>query len=78
MMAQNVTGKSAKGLLIESGAVLKKIDCLIQEKGRMTVAQTLEVVYGLVSNMKVVMNGTQSLLSWLMTFNRDIMYVGRW
>jgi hypothetical protein len=31
----------------------------------MTMAQTLEVVYGLMNNVKVVMNGTQRLLSWL-------------
>ena len=35
----------------------------------MTVAQTLEVVHGLVNNVKVVMNGTQSLLDWLLTRN---------
>jgi len=31
----------------------------------MTVAQTLEVVHGLVNNVKEVMNGTQWLVGWL-------------
>ncbi len=35
----------------------------------MTVAQTLEVVHYLMNNVKVVMDGTQNLLSWLWSFN---------
>jgi hypothetical protein len=31
----------------------------------MTAAQTLEVIHGLVNNVKVVMNGTQFMLGWL-------------
>jgi hypothetical protein len=38
--------------------VLQRLDRLTQEEARMTVAQTLEVVHGLVNNMKVVMDGT--------------------
>jgi hypothetical protein len=54
----------AKKLLGESEieAVLQRLDRLTQEEGRMTVAQTLEVVHGLVNNVKIVMNGTQRLL----------------
>ncbi len=50
-----------KKLLGESEieAVLRRLDRLTQEEGRMTMAQTLEVVYGLVNNVKVVINGTQ-------------------
>ncbi|KAF8261454.1 hypothetical protein EI94DRAFT_1745979 [Lactarius quietus] len=50
--------KFAKKLLGESEieAVLQRLDRLTQEEGRMTVAQTLEVVHGLVNNVKVVMN----------------------
>ena len=44
--------------------VLRRLDRLTQEEGRMTMAQTLEVVYGLVNNVKVVINGTQEALSW--------------
>jgi hypothetical protein len=40
--------------------VLQRLDRLTQEEGRMTVAQTLEVVHGLVNNVKVVMNGTRA------------------
>ena len=52
--------KFAKKLLGESEieAVLQRLDRLTQEEGRMTVAQTLEVVHGLMNNVKVVMNGT--------------------
>ena len=41
----------------------------------MTVAETFEVVHGLVSNVKVVMNGTQILLVWIMTFSWEIVLV---
>jgi hypothetical protein len=37
--------------------VLRRLDRLTEEEARMTVLQTLEVVQGLVSNMKVVMDG---------------------
>jgi hypothetical protein len=51
--------KFAKKLLGESEieSVLKRLDRLTQEEARMTVVQTLEVVYGLMGNMKVVMDG---------------------
>ncbi|KAH8996238.1 hypothetical protein EDB92DRAFT_1814262 [Lactarius akahatsu] len=57
--------KFAKKLLGESEieAVLQRLDRLTREEGRMTMAQTLEVVHGLMNNVKVVMNGTQSLLN---------------
>jgi len=42
-------------------AVLHRLDRLTQEEARVTVAQTLEVVQGLVSNMKVVMDGESEL-----------------
>jgi hypothetical protein len=41
----------------EVEAVLQRLDRLTQDEARMTASQTLEVVYGLVHNMKVVMNG---------------------
>jgi hypothetical protein len=54
-----VAEKYAKKLLgdkdIES--VLLRLDRLTLEESKMTVAQTLEVVYGLVNNMQVVMEG---------------------
>ncbi|KAF8273132.1 hypothetical protein EI94DRAFT_1840637 [Lactarius quietus] len=50
--------KFAKKLLGEGEieAVLQRLDRLTQEEGRMTMAQTLEVVHGLMNNVKVVMN----------------------
>jgi hypothetical protein len=43
-------------------AVLQRLDRLTQDEARITVAQTLSVVHGLVNNMKVVMEGAQSFL----------------
>jgi hypothetical protein len=56
--------KYAKKLLGESEveAVLQRLDRLTQEEAHTTIAQTLEVVYGLVANIAVVMDGTRSLL----------------
>jgi hypothetical protein len=33
------------------------------EESRMTATQTMEVVYGLFNNMKVVMDGTEMLIN---------------
>jgi hypothetical protein len=65
-IAQHGIEKFAKKLLGESEieAVLQRLDRLTQEEGRMTVAQTLEVVHGLMNNVKVVMN---SALPWPVT-----------
>ncbi|KAH8992857.1 hypothetical protein EDB86DRAFT_1424300 [Lactarius hatsudake] len=41
----------------ETEAVLQRLDRLNHEEARTTAAQTLEVVYGLVKNMKVIMDG---------------------
>jgi hypothetical protein len=70
-ITQHSAEKFAKKLLGESDieAVLQRLDRLTQEEGRMTMAQTLEVVHGLMNNVKMVMNGTQSLLSWLQSLN---------
>jgi GTP-sensing pleiotropic transcriptional regulator CodY len=64
-VTQHTAEKFAKKLLGESEikAVLHRLDHLTQEEGRMTMAQTLEVVHGLMNNVKVVMNGTQRFLS---------------
>jgi fungal STAND N-terminal Goodbye domain len=60
-VAQYSTEKFAKKLLGESEieAVLQRLDRLTQDEARMTVAQTLGVVHGLVGNMKVVMEGAE-------------------
>ena len=63
-IAQHDIENSAKKLLAdkEIEAVLRRLDCLTQEEGRITVAEIFEVVYGLINNVKVAMNGTQGLL----------------
>ena len=69
--SQHNVEKFAKKLLGEREieAVLQRLDRLTQEEGRMTVAQTLEVVHGLMNNVKIVMNGTQRLLDSLLARN---------
>ena len=53
--------KFAKKLLgdIEIECILRRLDRLTQEEGRLTMAQTLEIVYGLLNNVSVVISGTQ-------------------
>ena len=71
MISQNAPEKFAKKLLGESEieAVLQRLDRLTQEEGRMTVAQTLEVVHGLMNNVKVVMNGTYTSFHFLLAYS---------
>jgi hypothetical protein len=54
--------KFAKKLLGENDieAVLQRLDRLTLEESRMTATQTMEVVYGLFNNMKLVMNGRET------------------
>jgi hypothetical protein len=56
--------KFAKKLLGESEieAVLQRLDRLTLDEARMTRTETLQVVHGLLSNIKLVMDGKQSLL----------------
>ena len=62
-VAQCTTEKFAKKLLGENEieAVLQRLDRLTQEEARITVAQTLGVVHGLVGNVKIIMEGTRGL-----------------
>jgi hypothetical protein len=59
-----------KKLLGESEveAVLQRLDRLTQDEAQRAIAQTLSVVHGLVNNMRVVMEGTLSLLCGLRCF----------
>ena len=70
VIAQRCTEKFAKKLLGEGEieAVLQKLDRLTQEEARMMAAQTLQVVHCLVNNVKVVMDGTQPTLTWVLMF----------
>ena len=60
-VTQCATEKFTKKLLGESEieTVLQRLDRLTHDEARMTVAQTLGVVHGLMGNLKVVMEGTQ-------------------
>ena len=59
---QHDAEKLAKKLLGENDieAVLQRLDRLTMEESRMTATQTMEVVYGLLKNMKVVMDGAET------------------
>jgi hypothetical protein len=58
-VAQYVIEKFTKKILRESEVetVLRRLDRLTQEEVRMTVAQSLGVVHGLVGSVKVLMEG---------------------
>ena len=62
-MVECATEKFAKKLLGESEieGVLQRLDRLTQDEARITVAQTLGVVHGLVGSVKVIMEGAQRL-----------------
>jgi hypothetical protein len=61
--SQCATEAFAKKLLGDSEIepVLQRLDRLTQDEARMTVAQTLGVIHGLVGNVKVVMEGAECL-----------------
>jgi hypothetical protein len=63
-VAECATEKFAKKLLGESEieGVLQRLDRLTQDEARITVAQTLGVVHGLVGNVKEIMEGARYLL----------------
>ena len=65
-MAYHIIEKFAKKLLGDSEieSVLQRLDRLTLDEARMTAAQTLGVVHGLVGNMKVVMEGTERLIDY--------------
>ena len=64
-VAYSATEKFAKKLLGDSEieTVLQRLDRSTDDEARMTVAQTMGVVYGLVGNMKIVMEGAESFAS---------------
>ena len=77
--AQFVVEKFARKLLGESEveAVLQRLDRLTQDEARTAVAQTLCVVHGLMSNMKVVMDGRRFFLDFSPTPLLSAHYI-RW
>jgi len=69
-VAQYSIGRFAKKLLGESEveAMLQRLDRLNRDEVRITVAQTLSVVHGLVNNTRIVMEGAQSMSESSLTF----------
>jgi hypothetical protein len=61
----DATEKFAKKLLGDSEieTILRRLDRLTEDEARMAVAQTMGVVYGLVGNIKIVMEGVFRYLS---------------
>ena len=70
-MVQHGIEEFAKKLLGESEieAVLHRLDRRTQEEAQLTVTETLEVVLGLVKNVKIVMNGMRGLRVRLVTYS---------
>lgn len=68
-LTQRIAVKLIKKLCGEKEveAVLQRLDRLTQDEARTTAAQTLEVVYGLVQNMRVVMDGEATLTDLSLT-----------
>ena len=59
-------------------AVLQRLDRLTQDEARTTAAQTLEVVYGLVQNMRVVMDSKRIHLACrLLSVERSFLKTAR-
>ena len=52
----------------EIEVILQRLDRLTQDEARMTVAQTLSVVHGLVGNIRIVMEGADYLHDRSQTF----------
>jgi hypothetical protein len=63
-----------KKLLGENGveAVLQRLDRLTLDEARTTTAHTLQVVYGLVQNMRVVIDGEQMHLACYVMANGNL------
>jgi len=70
--------KFAKKLLGESEIedVLNRLDRLTIDEARMTGTETLQIVHGLLSNMKLIMDGTQTFICILLM--ADWMRSNRW
>ena len=64
MASECVTEQFAMKLLGDSEieTILRRLDRLTQDEARMTVAQTLAVVHGLLNNVTVVIDGESSRL----------------
>jgi hypothetical protein len=75
-MAKFAAEKFAKKLLGDSEIeeVLQRLDRLTQDEARMTIAQTLGVVHGLVGNIKVVMEGAECLRDYCRYFPERLFY----
>jgi hypothetical protein len=76
LMAKFAAEKFAKKLLGDSEieALLQRLDRLTQDEARMTIAQTLGVVHGLVGNIKVVMEGAEYLRDVCRYFPERLLY----
>ena len=66
LLAHSFLEKIQEKLLKEEDVerVLRRLSRLTQEETQMAVVQNMEVVYGLISNIRVVMDGARSSSSW--------------
>jgi len=73
-LSTSVSEKFAKKLFGESEIedILQRLDRLTVDEARVTGTQTLQVVHGLVTNMKLVMDGIQLSLGSLSTSHQIV------
>ena len=50
----------------ETEAVIQRLDRLTLDEARTTATQTLEVVYGLMQNMRVVIDGEKTHMAYML------------
>jgi hypothetical protein len=78
-LSQRNAEKFVKKLLGENKVeeVLQKLDRLTLEEARATAAQSLEAVYGLVQNMRAIMDGEQIPLGILLVVEQHAFQTAR-
>ena len=58
-------------------AILQRLDRLTLDEARTTAAQSLEAIYGLVQNMRMVLDGEQVLLRLSFAYHSNVV-LSRW
>ena len=78
-LSMHGTEKFAKKLIGDNDieAVVQRLDRLTTDELKITATQTMEVVYGLFNNMKVVMDGTENV-TWHFLYRVPTIYPFRW
>jgi hypothetical protein len=75
--SQNGVEKYGEMLLDETDIeeALEELEGLVQEEVRSTVTQLLDIVYGLIRNIRVVMEGELNPPDWLLELHSGILFL---